>query len=133
MGSLIREGLGALALSSEPMKTALGGDVQIDWNYVQENWDWAGHIAEALGMTVVVALVARILFSWRPAFTIGLAFAIGHFHGREKRDFEISVHMPPPHLKGYLMWNWSWDQTTDFWPAALVCVMFLLLVRHQSK
>lgn len=105
--------------------------MQIDWNYIQANWDWAGHILEAIGMAAVVAVLARLLFPWRSAFIIGLAFAIGHFHGREKRDFEISIQMPPPHLRGYLMWDWNWDQVTDFWPTAFICFMLLLLVRHR--
>jgi hypothetical protein len=104
--------------------------VQIDWSYIQANWDWAGHILEAFGIAAVVSALARLLFPWRSAFIIGLAFAIGHFHGREKRDFEISVHMPPPHLRGYLMWDWHWDQATDFWPAAVLCFIVLLLVRR---
>src|SRR5690606_13183923 len=41
---------------------------------------------------------------WRLAILIGLAFAIGHFHGREKRDYEISVAMPPPQLDAYYFW-----------------------------
>jgi hypothetical protein len=102
--------------------------MQIDWNYIQSNWDWAGHIVEALVMTGVVTILALSLFKWRLAVISGLAFSIGHFHGREKRDFELSVHMPPPHLRGYFMWDWSWDQATDFWPVALVCVGLLIMV-----
>ncbi len=83
-------------------------------------FDWLGHIVEALVMAGIVGVAAMALYERRVAVLIGLAFAGGHFHGREKRDYEISVHMPPPHLDAYLMWRWSWDQMTDFWPAALV-------------
>ena len=100
----------------------------IDWSYIQAYYDWLGHIVEALVMAVVVGLIARPLYRWRDVAIIGLAFAIGHFHGREKRDYEVSVHMPPPHLDGYRMWDWSWDQMTDFWPTALVLMVLLFLV-----
>lgn len=105
----------------------------VDWNYIQAEWDWAGHIVEALVMAAVVAVLSRALFAWRIAAAIGLAFAIGHLHGREKRDFEVSVQMPPPQLKGYYLWDWSWDQVTDFWPAALVCLGLLTLLSFQMR
>jgi MFS superfamily sulfate permease-like transporter len=108
--------------------------MQIDWTYIQQHWDWAGHIVEALVMAGVVALIWRITLKWKSALIVGLAFAIGHFHGREKRDYEVSVHMPPPHLRGYYIWDWNWDQATDFWPAALVCSLLLFLIsrRHEK-
>lgn len=68
----------------------------IDWTYIQDHWDWAGHILEAVIMAAIVAVLFRLLVSWRIAWIIGLAFAAGHFHGREKRDYEVSVEMPPP-------------------------------------
>ncbi|WP_275790753.1 hypothetical protein [Pararhizobium gei] len=95
--------------------------MELDWNDIQRNWDWAGHIVEALIMAVILTFVFRLTLPWRVAGIAALAFAAGHFHGREKRDYEVSVHMAPPHLEGYFMWRWSWDQMTDFWPAALVC------------
>jgi len=98
----------------------------IDWTYIQDHWDWAGHILEAVIMAAIVAVLFRLLVSWRVAWIIGLAFAAGHFHGREKRDYEVSVEMPPPHLEGYYFWNWSWDGLTDFWPTAVVCVLLIL-------
>ncbi|KKX28207.1 hypothetical protein [Rhizobium sp. LC145] len=107
--------------------------MQIDWSYIQSHWDWAGHMVEALVMASVVAVLVRVLFTWRFSIIVGLAFAIGHFHGREKRDFEVSVKMKPPHLDGYLMWNWNWDQATDFWPAAIMClVLIILILRWKS-
>ncbi|WP_312415872.1 hypothetical protein [Shinella sp.] len=106
--------------------------MQIDWDYIQANWDWAGHIVEAFAIAAVVGVLMRPLFPWSPAIIVGLAFAAGHFHGREKRDFEINVHMLPPHLRGYLMWDWNWDQVTDFWPAAFACFVALLLVRQRK-
>ena len=73
-------------------------------------------------MAAIVAALARFLMKWRDAVIVGLAFASGHFHGREKRDYETSVQMQPPHLEGYYLWDWSWDQATDFWPTALLCL-----------
>ncbi|HCV71195.1 MAG TPA: hypothetical protein DHE23_06315 [Agrobacterium sp.] len=100
---------------------------------MQDHWDWAGHILEAVIMAAIVAVLLRLLVSWRMAWIIGLAFAAGHFHGREKRDYEVSVEMPPPHLEGYYFWNWSWDGLTDFWPTALVCVLLILpLARRRN-
>ncbi len=100
--------------------------MHIDWTIIQRDWDWAGHMLEAIIMALVVALLARLIVKWRDGVIVGLAFAAGHFHGREKRDYEVSVHMQPPHLDGYYMWDWSWDQATDFWPAALLCLALLI-------
>lgn len=100
--------------------------LMIDWDIIQRDWDWAGHMLEAVIMALAVTVLARIILNWRDSGLVGLAFAIGHFHGREKRDYEVSVHMRPPHLDGYYMWNWSWDQATDFWPAALLCLGLLI-------
>lgn len=100
----------------------------MNWSYIQENYDWLGHMVESLVMAVIVALISRTLYRWRDGLVIGLAFAMGHFHGREKRDYEVSVHMPPPHLDGYRMWDWSWDQMTDFWPTAFLLMILLFLV-----
>lgn len=107
--------------------------MDIDWNYIQENWDWAGHIVEAGVMATVVAVLFRTVLNWNISWIIGLAFAAGHFHGREKRDYEVSVKMLPPHLKGYYMWDWSWDGITDFWPTAIVCIILILLVSRSVK
>lgn len=103
----------------------------MDWAYIQHNWDWAGHVVEATVMAAIVALMAASLYERRVAILVGLAFAAGHFHGREKRDYEISVSMKPPHLDGYFLWNWSWDQMTDFWPAALTMLAVSLLVYRR--
>ncbi|WP_421611709.1 hypothetical protein [Agrobacterium tumefaciens] len=105
----------------------------IDWTYIQDHWDWAGHILEAVIMAGIVAVLFRLLVSWRIAWIIGLTFAAGHFHGREKRDYEVSVAMPTPHLEGYYFWNWSWDGLTDFWPTAVICVLLILpLARRRN-
>jgi len=104
----------------------------LDWTYIQANYDWLGHMLEGLIMAAVVTLIARVLYRWRESAIVGLAFAIGHFHGREKRDYEVSVHMPPPHLDGYRMWDWSWDQATDFWPTALLLMAILYLVIRRK-
>jgi MFS superfamily sulfate permease-like transporter len=106
--------------------------MSIDWTYIQENYDWLGHMVEALVIALVVALISRVLYRWRISLVIGLAFAMGHFHGREKRDYEVSVHMPPPHLDGYRMWDWSWDQMTDFWPTAFLLMALLFLVIRRK-
>lgn len=81
--------------------------------------DWLGHIVEAVVMAAILTVVLYLLFGGT-AVLMGCAFAIGHFHGREKRDYEVSVHMQPPHLDAYKMWKWSFDQQTDFCPVALV-------------
>lgn len=94
--------------------------MEIDWLYLHEEWDWLGHILEALVMALVVAALLFWVNGWRLALLLGLAFATGHFHGREKRDYEISVGMPPPHLEGHYLWRWNWDQITDFWPVVIV-------------
>ncbi|URK86124.1 hypothetical protein LP421_01715 (plasmid) [Rhizobium sp. RCAM05350] len=106
----------------------------IDWTYIQVNFDWLGHVVEAIIMASIVGSAGMVIFERRIGVLIGLAFAAGHFHGREKRDYEISVHMPPPHLDGYFMWRWSWDQATDFWPVAIVMmVVSMLLYRRWAK
>lgn len=104
-----------------------------DWGYIQEHFDWLGHIIEALVLAVVVALIGKPLYRWRDAAVIGLAFAIGHFHGREKRDYEVSVHMPPPHLDAYRMWEWDWDQMTDFWPTAIVLMIVMFALSRRAR
>ncbi len=100
----------------------------VDWAFIQSNYDWLGHIVEGVGIALVVVLLARLLFAWRIAAVVALAFAIGHFHGREKRDYEISVDMPPPHLEAYFLWQWSFDQMTDFWPVALVLLAVMIVI-----
>lgn len=80
--------------------------------------DWLGHIVEALLMSATVAALLWPVFG-PAAVHIGLAFGVGHFHGREKRDYEVSVGMAPPHLEAYKIWKWSSDQQTDFWPVLI--------------
>lgn len=81
--------------------------------------DWLGHIVEAIIMAAIAAALLWFVLGLG-AIPAGLAFGIGHFHGREKRDYEVSVGMEPPHLDGYKIWKWSWDQQTDFWPVLIV-------------
>lgn len=107
--------------------------MDLNWQYIQDNFDWLGHIVEALCIAAVVTALGLVLFKRRIALIIGLAFASGHFHGREKRDFEVSVHMRPPHLRAYEIWNWSWDQATDFWPvAAVILTLLVIAVRYKA-
>lgn len=103
-----------------------------DWAYIQEHWDWLGHIVEALAMAGIVACLMAWLHGWRLALLFGLIFAVGHFHGREKRDYEISMLMQPPHLEGYLIWRWGWDQATDFWPVLIIACAIGAIV-HRSR
>ena len=103
----------------------------IDWTYIQAHYDWLGHIVEGIVMALIVALISKPFHPWRTALIIGMAFAIGHFHGREKRDYEVSVAMPPPQLDAYYMWRWSFDQATDFWPVAIVLMAGILMVRPR--
>lgn len=110
-----------------------GDRMTINWNFLQEHWDWAGHIVEAGIIAALVAVLFRIMLAWKISLIVGLAFAAGHFHGREKRDYEVSVHMPPPHLKGYYMWDWSWDGITDFWPTAILCVLVIYLISRKIR
>ncbi|WP_077224695.1 hypothetical protein [Agrobacterium tumefaciens] len=103
----------------------------MDWAYIQEHWDWAGHLVEAIIMAAIVSVLFKPFLDWRVCYVIGLAFAAGHFHGREKRDYEVAVNMPPPHLDGYYFWRWSWDGATDFWPTAFVCVALIFLIMRR--
>lgn len=107
--------------------------MDIPWHYIQENFDWVGHIIEAICISVVVAVLGFKLFGRRDALIIGFAFASGHFHGREKRDYEISVQMPPPHIEAYKFWLWNWDQTTDFWPVAILVLVLLLFIARKKS
>ncbi|MDW5317784.1 hypothetical protein [Rhizobium sp. PL01] len=81
--------------------------MDLDWQYIQNNFDWLGHIAESLCISAVATALGLVLFMRRTALIIGLVFASGHFHGQEKRDFEVSVQMHPPHLEAYEMWKWQ--------------------------
>ena len=94
--------------------------MDIDWQYIQNNFDWLGHIAEAFCIAAVVTVLGLALFKRRTSLIIGVAFASGHFHIRGKRDFEVSVRVSPSHLEGYEMWKWSWDQASAFWPVTIV-------------
>ncbi len=105
----------------------------IDWTYIQANFDWLGHIVEALCIAAVVGLFFCLVFERRIAVLMGIAFAAGHFHGREKRDYEVSVHMAPPHLDAYKMWRWSFDQMTDFWPTAIVCFLLAVAIYRWQR
>lgn len=105
----------------------------IDWGWVQTHVDWAGHILEALAIGCVVAALGRIYLRWPAAFLAGFAFAAGHFHGREKRDFEVSVDMAPPHLEGYGFWQWNFDQATDFWPTAIVMLGICIWIARRYR
>lgn len=91
--------------------------------------DWLGHIVEALVMTAIgTALVMLHGSNLLLSILIGGAFAAGHFHGREKRDYEVSVAMKPPHLQAYKIWLWSKDQLTDFLPVAAIYLAFFAWV-----
>lgn len=70
--------------------------------------------------------------SWRTSSIICLEFTAGHFHGREKRGYEVSVHMNPPRIEGYYFWQWSWDGTTDFWPTAIICFALIFMAVRRS-
>ena len=83
-------------------------------------YDWLGHIAEAFAMATIVFLLFLPLQPIRVAIIAGAMFAVGHFHGREKRDYEVSVHAPPPQLDAYQIWLWSYDQLSDFLPVLAV-------------
>lgn len=83
-------------------------------------------------MALVTAALFAIVFPIKTALLLGLAFSTGHFHGREKRDYETSVGMRTPHLKAYLMWRWSWDQATDFWPTAFVLAATALAIHFLA-
>lgn len=109
--------------------------MDIPWGYIQRNFDWLGHVVEGFCIAAVVAVLLMAIAPRKLALIIGLAFAAGHFHGREKRDFEIAAKLPPPHLEGYEMWKWSWDQATDFWPTALILagIIFALLPKRSRS
>lgn len=93
--------------------------------------DWLGHIVEALVMAVIVAVLFAIplaatghILNPLVLLLFGGAFATGHFHGREKRDCEVRLHMQPPHLNGYKFWLWNKDELTDFFPVLAVYLAF---------
>lgn len=94
--------------------------------------DWLGHIVEAIVISAVAAGIAYVSSGFRYYLTsllVGGAFAAGHFHGREKRDYEVSVQMKPPHLEAYKTWLWNKDQLTDFLPVlAIYCIFFLYAI-----
>jgi len=102
--------------------------MKVNWDYIQKYWDWLGHIVEGLIMSAIVTVIFVFAVPLKMAALIGIAFSIGHFHGREKRDYELSVDMKPPHLKAHLIWRWSADQITDFWPTAIVLLLGMLIV-----
>jgi hypothetical protein len=86
-----------------------------------QNIDWLWHIVEMLVMAAVFGCLyyligGNITF----AAITGLAFGIGHFHGREKRDCEVKFNIPSPHLRSYWFGIWNNDQLTDFFVPALV-------------
>jgi MFS superfamily sulfate permease-like transporter len=87
----------------------------------------------ALGIAAVLTVMFRPILPWRMAAIAGLAFAMGHYHGREKRDYEVSVQMPPPQLESFYFWHWSWDQTTDYWPTAILCTLLIWLVARKLR
>lgn len=98
--------------------------------FLEKN-DWLGHIVEALVMAAIVACASlSFIQPYSSSAICGLFFAAGHFHGREKRDYENKVGMQPPHLKGYFIWRWSHDQLTDFLPAAAVCAALSLFISY---
>ncbi|ACP22423.1 hypothetical protein NGR_b09700 (plasmid) [Sinorhizobium fredii NGR234] len=88
--------------------------MDISWDYIHTHLDWLGHVVEGFGIAAVVAVLFLMIAPRAFAIILDLAFAAGHFHGREKRDFEITANLPPPDLEGYEMWRWTWDQSTDF-------------------
>lgn len=57
--------------------------MDIPWGYIQRHFDWLGHVVEGVFIAAVVALLFMVIAPRRLALIIGLAFAIGHFHGRE--------------------------------------------------
>ncbi|MGV1948260.1 MULTISPECIES: hypothetical protein [unclassified Agrobacterium] len=86
-----------------------------------------GYIVEAPLRAAATAAIFSDRLSWGTSSIICLAFTAGHFHGREKRGYEVSVHMNPPHIEGYYFWQWSWDGT-DFWPTAIICFALIFMV-----
>ncbi|WMW58580.1 hypothetical protein RE411_21785 [Agrobacterium pusense] len=98
--------------------------MKIDWHYIQKYWDWLDHIVEGLVMSAIITVIFLFAVPFKVAALIGLAFSICHFHGRQTRNYERSVNMKPPHLKGYLMWRWN---ISDFRPTAIVLLIGMLI------
>lgn len=93
--------------------------------------DWFWHIVEALCMATVVGTVwGAITSDAYLGAMVGLAFGIGHFHGREKRDCEVKFKIPSPHLKSYWFGKWNYDQLTDFFAPAVVCTVIMLIISY---
>lgn len=106
--------------------------MKINWSYIQENYDWLGHIVEMIAIAIVMTIVffplTLITGSVPMAVSMGISFAIGHFHGREKRDYEIHNSLKPPHLEAYKFWKWDHDGKTDFFPVLIVGIIILILL-----
>jgi hypothetical protein len=76
--------------------------------------DWLGHIIEMFAISLVVTALSYPILGLQWSFVAGLFWGMGHFHGREKRDCEVKLRMPPPHLKAYWFGYWNRDQLSDF-------------------
>lgn len=96
-----------------------------------QKYDWFWHIVEALCMALVFGAPWYFLLNdFAVAAAIGLAFGTGHFHGREKRDCEVKFKIPSPHLVSYDFRRWNYDQLTDFFPVAAVCITLMLVLLY---
>ena len=102
------------------------------WDWVQVHLDWLGHMIEAtvqaLAIAIVIVLFMRAYGQPMPfatALAIGGLGGVGHFWGREKRDYEREAGLPPPQLSGYFFWRWSWDGKTDFFPVLALWLFYL--------
>ena len=95
-------------------------------DFIQKYLDWLGHIIEAIIMAAVLAffVLPFVKDYYTAVLVTGLA-SCQHFFGREKRDYEVHVHMKPPHIKGYIFWKWTWDNATDFWPVVIVYLIYV--------
>lgn len=111
--------------------------MHIDCNYIQAKFDWLGHIVEAVCQALITAALTwlicvhllRVPSTFEDCLLIGGAVAVGHFWGREKRDYERKTNMPPPQLKSYFIWKWEADNFSDFLPVLGIylgyCVFYL--------
>ena len=97
-----------------------------------------GSAAHALGGLAIfaAALMLFALLRARNAPWIAAALAIGFYWGRETRDHERRLKLPPLEMWPYswMPWNWSAKTLADLlWPAfaVLVVVAFIETIRRR--
>ena len=90
---------------------------KLSWSMFGQKQDWLWHIVVMLVMSAIVATLFYPVIQVTTLCAIfGIGWGIGHYHGRERRDCEVKLKMPPPHMKSFWFGYWNYDQLTDFFP-----------------